>query len=91
VIFSRYGGVSSTSSGEAILRSGHGCSSPLLHEVIRSPWRRGDRGCRSSPKGGSREAVRCSSAVTPRGRRRMVATTLRDMLASYLFVPGCFL
>jgi hypothetical protein len=40
-IFCRYGGASSTSSVEALLRSGHGCSSPLLYEVIRSPWRRG--------------------------------------------------
>jgi hypothetical protein len=39
-IFCRYGGASSTSSEEALLRSGHGCSSPLLYEVIRSPWRR---------------------------------------------------
>jgi hypothetical protein len=40
-IFCRHGGASSTSSGEAIFRSGRGCSIPLLHEVIRSPWRRG--------------------------------------------------
>jgi hypothetical protein len=40
-IFCRHGGTSSTSSGEAIFRSDHGWPSPLLHEVIRSPWRRG--------------------------------------------------
>jgi hypothetical protein len=40
-IFCRHGGVISTSSGEALIRSGHGCSNPFLHEVIRSPWRKG--------------------------------------------------
>jgi hypothetical protein len=40
-IFCRYGGASSTSRWEAILRSDHGCSSSLLYEMIRSPWRRG--------------------------------------------------
>jgi hypothetical protein len=74
-----------------LLRSGHGCSSPILYEMIRSPWRRGDRGCRSSLEGGSRATGPCSSAVTPRGRRRLVATAPRDMIASYLLVPGCFL
>jgi hypothetical protein len=37
----RHGGEITTSSGEALLQSGHGCSNPLHHEVIRSPWRRG--------------------------------------------------
>jgi hypothetical protein len=37
----RNGGESTTSDGEAFLRSGRGCSNSLHHEVIRSPWRRG--------------------------------------------------
>jgi hypothetical protein len=40
-IFCRYGGAYSTSSAEALLRSGRGCLNPLLYEVIHSPWRRG--------------------------------------------------
>jgi hypothetical protein len=39
--FCRHGGEISTSIGEALLRSGHGSSSPFLHEVIRSPWQKG--------------------------------------------------
>jgi hypothetical protein len=40
-IFSRQGGMSSTSSMEALLRHCHGCSNPICREVICSPRRSG--------------------------------------------------
>jgi hypothetical protein len=40
-----------------------------------------DRGCGSSSEGGSRAAGPCSSAVTPGGRRRVVAEVPRDYTA----------
>jgi hypothetical protein len=40
-IFIRQGGMSSTSTMEALLRNRHGCSNPICREVIRSPRRSG--------------------------------------------------
>jgi hypothetical protein len=37
----RHGGRNSTYRRKALLRSGHGCSRPIRHEVMCSPWRFG--------------------------------------------------
>jgi hypothetical protein len=91
VILCRQGGNYSTSMLEALARHCRGCSSSPRGEMIRSPLRGKGPRWMSVVGRGSRAAGPCSSAATPRGRRRTVATALRDMFASYPFVPGCFL
>lgn len=48
-------------------------------------------GRRSTPEGSPRAACSCSSAATPRGRRRPVAETPRSSIALLRPIVGCFL